>query len=192
MTFVDRKHPKVSTVVVLQDGSVAERGSYSELARNRDSLFSRYLSVVEQTGVSAGIFIGLRMRSSETKADEPTGTHRGGVTVPAGSKKLMTEESRMTGHVGLNVYLAWARAAGGMIVPVVIVVAFALGEAAQVASNWFLTYWSAHAGLESQNYFLGIYALINIGAAVVGLIRMLIISLFGLVASRRVRLSLAL
>lgn len=40
----------VSRIVVLNGGAVAEVGSYSELSNNSDSLFSSFLSVMEESG----------------------------------------------------------------------------------------------------------------------------------------------
>jgi hypothetical protein len=102
-------------------------------------------------------------------------------------KKLMTEEARMRGNVNLSVYLSWFQAAGHIIwVPVAVIVAQAMGEVAQVLSNWWLTYWSAHGESQSQRQLLSIYAIINLAAAVVGLLRNFLLAYFGLRASRQV------
>ena len=106
-------------------------------------------------------------------------------------QKLMSEEARASGHVGLSVYLAWAKASGGLWVPFVVLLAFAGDAGIAVLTKWWLTYWSSHEGERSQNYFLAIYALINLGSALFSLFRQLFLALIALIASRRVRLQSA-
>lgn len=103
------------------------------------------------------------------------------------ASKLMTEEARETGHVGIDVYMMWAKAAGGLAVPIIFVGVFAIVEGMSVLSNWWLTYWSAHGDSgRSQAFFLSIYAGISIATALAGLFRMIFISYFGLRASSKV------
>jgi ATP-binding cassette, subfamily C (CFTR/MRP), member 1 len=103
-----------------------------------------------------------------------------------GVVKTMTEEARMTGHVGLSVYMSWARAAGGVYVPFVVLVVYGSNEALRVLANWFLTYWSSHGSADNQSHFLGIYAGIGVCVALGGAFSNLIMLSFGLTASRRV------
>lgn len=101
---------------------------------------------------------------------------------------LMTSEllEREIGHVDKSIYFAWATAAGGYWVPFVIVFIYAVAEGVTVLSKWWLTYWSNHAGFESQFGFLIIYALINLTAVLAQFIRLLLTVVCGLRASRRV------
>jgi hypothetical protein len=101
---------------------------------------------------------------------------------------LMTSEllEREIGHVDKSIYFAWATAAGGYWVPFVIVFVYAVAEGVTVLSKWWLTYWSNHAGFESQFGFLIIYALINLTAVLAQFIRLLLTVVCGLRASRRV------
>lgn len=45
------KHPRVNKIVVLNDGRVAEQGSYLELASQPNSLFARFLTIIDETGI---------------------------------------------------------------------------------------------------------------------------------------------
>jgi ATP-binding cassette subfamily C (CFTR/MRP) protein 1 len=45
-------HERVDRIVVIEDGEIVEQGSYKELAGDSNSKFSRFLTVVEETGVS--------------------------------------------------------------------------------------------------------------------------------------------
>lgn len=154
-------HPRVNKIVVVRDGRVVEQGTFAQLSRSRQSLFSRFLAVLDETGVS-----GHEMRLSETKdvgcsdpkvdqpAEEKVVTNSG----QAQNSKLMTVEERSIGHVDVSVYLKWATAAGGAWLPFVLVLAYGSVECIGVGSKWWLTYWSGHGASNSQVYFLAIYA----------------------------------
>jgi ATP-binding cassette subfamily C (CFTR/MRP) protein 1 len=99
-------------------------------------------------------------------------------------QKLMKEETRAEGHVGSDVYKAWFKAAGGLYIPIVVFIVFTGDAFMSVLSNWWLTYWSDSNSGKSQNYFLFMYALINFGVAIVGLIRSLFLAFVALKASQ--------
>jgi ABC-type dipeptide/oligopeptide/nickel transport system ATPase component len=44
-------HPRVDIIVVLSDGRVVEHGTYAALAGKSDSVFARFLSVLNDTGI---------------------------------------------------------------------------------------------------------------------------------------------
>ena len=79
---------------------------------------------------------------------------------------------------------AWFKAAGGLYIPIVVLTVFAADAGVSVLSNWWITYWSDSGSEKGQNYYLMIYALINLGAVVVGLFRQLFLALVALTASR--------
>jgi len=99
-------------------------------------------------------------------------------------QKLMTEEARAAGHVGWDVYKAWFKAAGGIYIPFVIFIVFTADAGTGVISTWWLTYWSDSGSGKSQYYYLGMYALINLGVAIVNLIRSLFLAFIALKASK--------
>ena len=179
-------HPKVDRIVVIKEGAIVEQGSYQELASRPNSVFSRFLAVIQETGVSKNVLSG----GPDEAVSSPVIS--GPVSMQAnvaevGSKtprKLMTEEARMTGHVNPRVYLTWSKAAGGILAPIGILLGFSFTEGVNVLSNWWLTYWSNHATPETQMKFLGIYALINFGSAFANFLRMVFLVVVGLRASK--------
>jgi ATP-binding cassette subfamily C (CFTR/MRP) protein 1 len=182
-------NPRVDRIVVLGDGRVVEQGTYAALAGKSDSVFARFLSVLNETGIdgsmleqnTAAVATGVCV---EIPDKQTTGDNKvSALNAPA---KLISVEARKTGHVGASIYYSWARAAGGIMVPITILISFALVEGVTVLSNWWITYWSSHGGSGSQTRFLAVYALINLSAAVTGLLRMLLIVIFGVRASRQV------
>lgn len=185
-------HPRVDRIVVLGDGRVIEEGTYTELSRRPDSAFARVLSVMNETGIDDNTADGSSATDPNSAAapkkqlsERSVGVDEKDalITIP---KKLISVEARKSGHVEAQIYYSWARAAGGAIVPILILFSFAVVEGVTVLSNWWLTYWSQHGSSGSQGSFLAVYAIINVTAALTGLARMLIIVVFGLRASRKV------
>ena len=77
---------------------------------------------------------------------------------------LMTDEAkeRETGSVSRQVYLDVAKAAGGLVMLAVVASFFAAGEALNVMSKWWLTFWSEHSSGDTGAsrgpfFYLGIY-----------------------------------
>lgn len=187
-------HPRVDKIIVLHEGRIVEEGTYDSLLRKQNSMFARFISVIEKnnfsenTNKSKNVVVKpqpeqmteLTTTSSETKEE-------------VNSNKLMTEEVRGKGQVGIEVYRKWATAAGGVIVPVLLSITFVLFEATSVLSNWWLTYWSAHGNEgQSQIYFLQVYTIIGTAAAVADLGRSTFVNYFCLQASRKVSNALCL
>ena len=179
--------PRVNRIVVLQDGRIIEEGTYSNLVKKDSSVFSRMMSVLENTNVSESdeadeSDITIIQGDSDLRLTEVVKKES-----KQSSKSLMTEEIREKGQVDINVYLGWADAAGGTIVPISIIVSHIVYEVVSVLSNWWLTHWSANgASGKSQYYFLTIYGIINVSAALSDIVRTFILTYFGLRASRKV------
>ena len=106
-------HPRVDKIVVLKEGRVVEQGSYTELSDDKNSEFSRFLSVMDETGVKASLannsLEDLEEESSEIIDDSVAASLRKSERSTRkserneDSKKLMTTEDRSVGRVGIDV-----------------------------------------------------------------------------------------
>jgi ATP-binding cassette, subfamily C (CFTR/MRP), member 1 len=114
-------HPRVDRIVVLHDGRIVEQGSYEQLANRADSAFARFVAAASDKSSADNSDL-----DSESDSDEHS-TERQNRTSFASHEsdalgiekaKLMSEETKKVGSVELGTYLAWARAAGGMYVPI--------------------------------------------------------------------------
>jgi ATP-binding cassette, subfamily C (CFTR/MRP), member 1 len=188
---------KVDRILVMKDGRIVESGTFQSLVSRNDSHFKKYLDAfsesmskdnersdkISQEGVDASVEHGGVSISRSPSVFEASEDEKG-------SLKLMTDEmaEREVGKVGKEVYMTWAKAAGGLWVLIPLFLVFAAGESMKIFSNWWLTYWS-HAATpdpDSQLKFLGIYGLINVGAIIVDFCRMFLVLYLGLRASRSV------
>jgi ATP-binding cassette, subfamily C (CFTR/MRP), member 1 len=191
------KHPRVDKIVVVREGRVVEQGTYKELSAEKTSEFSRFLSVIQENGVAPSCepghgdvteeAVGADKQSTDNKSSQDSEHSTGGENVGTkNSQKLMTTEERSIGHVGVDVYMYWARAASGVWVPFTIVFVYGVVEVVSVASKWWLTYWSQHGSDGNQMFFLGVYALINLINVLALFFRIIFVMLLGLRASRKV------
>jgi len=213
-------NPAVDKIVVLDNGCIAEVGTYQELSGSPKSFFSAFLSVMAETGmilseedsliptdveghednssISSGeesyenestLFSENPAPSPSSKAEKQRNasieTMIRHATNKVSTVPLMTSElqEREKGHVGLDVYRRWIKAAGGMGVAFFILLCYAADQALSVTSKWWLTYWSQNTGGDKFE-FLRVYALINLTSLVAIFIRVLAIVLSGLKASR--------
>lgn len=196
---------EVDRIVVLFRGRIVESGTYNELVNLEDSYFKKYLHIFKQslnknqeesqvstsdnfegTDLGSGIFQHNAAESLSTRGD-----HTGEVTKKAQS--LMTDEmaERKLGKVDNGVYLFYLRASGGLWVVFPILLGFTISACSKILSNWWLTYWShtASPASSSQLSFLGTYGIINIFAIFADFVRMIVVMVFGLRASRKVRIA---
>ena len=108
--------------------------------------------------------------------------------LPTSATPLMTNElvEREKGHVTFEVYLRWCRAAGGLVLGISVLLAFAIDQGISIISKWWLTYWSRNGNnsTDTSMQFLQIYALINLTSVLSTFCRLLLIMLSGIRASR--------
>lgn len=204
----------------MDNGCVAESGSYAELSSNPDSRFTAFLKTITDTSTAmigadpsdagaidaddwdvasedsvdyggdkpeAEKFIRAEPRRASNIKISSSRRISNSVKNDEGSDNgtLMTDEfnEREKGSVDRRVYLAWARAGGGISVAVAILGMYVAVEVLNVTSKWWLTYWSRTGGA-SAFFFLGIYALVNFLAIFATFCRQILFMLVGLRASR--------
>jgi ATP-binding cassette, subfamily C (CFTR/MRP), member 1 len=204
-------HPLVDRIVVMKGGAIVETGSYKELLDREDSYFKSFWGAfsdsmagdyrdgietpleAEKDPLENGILptvnvkrnpLGLRTASRRKLIEDREGVPN------EKTHELMTDEmaERAIGKVGRDVYMEWAKAAGGVWVMLPILLIFSIEQCTIVLSNWWLTYWSHAASQDSksQEHFLAIYGMINFVAIIVGFLPMLCVLLLGLRASKKV------
>jgi len=206
-------NPLVDKIVVLNGGSIVEVGTFTELSRAQNSLFSSLLSVIAESGAANidddqnesvedvsdkvdefpdNLSDDLSEEASDTIVEKIVDDDMLSIDEDSddGEKsttgRLMTNEmdEREKGHVGIEVYWSWIEAAGGIGVALLVLLGFTIDQSLSIASKWFLTYWSRHAEDSDNERFLNIFAAINIAAVLTIFLRIIFIFLAGLKASR--------
>eukprot|EP00934_Nitzschia_sp_Nitz4_P009275 Nitzschia sp. Nitz4//scaffold39_size137210//112596//117089//NITZ4_003219-RA/size137210-augustus-gene-0.186-mRNA-1//1//CDS//3329550443//9265//frame0 len=202
-------HPMVDRIVVMKHGHVVETGSYKDLIAVKDSHFQKFLKAFKDTS-SGDYGEDEKSAAASSKPHEPApletapleelldGEDKEAHSAAADNaekdpvekpKGLMSDEmaEREIGRVGKEVYITWAKAAGGVAAIPLILFVFTLGEGTSFLSNWWLTYWSNNAGddVGSQLHFLGIYGLINLATIATEFLRMAVVVVLAFIASRK-------
>ncbi|KAJ0412254.1 hypothetical protein ATCC90586_006640 [Pythium insidiosum] len=186
-------------VVVLSNGRIAEMGGYKQLMAKKGVLAQMVQNYVEkdkkeetveknevdedddeEEETEAQRRQDRRSRSSSTRSDGS-----GGYDDPAGGQ-LMSEEDRSTGDVSWQVYLRWIRAFGGLPMGFVVLLGFILAQGFQLLSTFWISYWSEEAQKypDSQMYYVYVYMALNGIFAITSFVRVLLLYLGGLRASR--------
>lgn len=184
-------HPRVNKIYVMEDGRVLEYGTYLDLVAKSDSAFSRMMDVLEKSDGGKAERNDVKASADQVAVgNDNFGSDQLGTHEPTKDSNLVADEIREKGHVKADVYMAWTKSAGGVIVPALMISLFFVFESISILSNWRLTYWSAHGDSgRSQTYFLAIFAMINVTAAILDFFRSLSVGYFSLLASRKVSFS---
>jgi len=192
-------HPLVDRIIILKEGKVIESGTFNELNSNKSSQFKTFLDSFNETRTSDDGKSDDDEKQNDAVSDkiEDEGLLKTQTSLRRKSSTLsninessrgdqMNDEMRKreTGKVSTKVYVAWAKAAGGVWVMALFVLGFAINETVQFAPKWWLTYWSEHGTSSNQFHFLDIYALISAAAMVTTLFCSLTVITFSLRASK--------
>jgi len=194
-------HPLVDKIIVLKDGKVVERGSYNKLSNDQSSHFKKFLKLFNETKVNDNKEVG----NDEAIADGSNALQVTEFTKLSKQKSMRLSmnknvnlvnnsemQAREKGRVATRVYVAWAKAAGGVWIIALIFLANALNEAARFAANWWLTFWGEHGdeSMQDQIHFLRVYAFIAIGAMLATFTSSVILMILSLRASKKLYLRL--
>tara|TARA_B110000977_G_scaffold200812_1_gene292715 strand:+ start:9872 stop:14014 length:4143 start_codon:yes stop_codon:yes gene_type:complete len=179
--------PKADRVVVLEDGKVAEMGTYDELMSkglNFASLMAAHGIEDEDAGKTKD---GKRGPSVDLKRGPSMDAKRGpsvdGKPVtpqkPAPKKGEMgAEEERAVGNVGGAVYLALFNATGSKMTIPVVALLFTVEYGSKAFLDFWLSWWAADEYGWESNQYLGIYFAIFLFNGMAIFFRSLIIYFF--------------
>jgi len=102
---------------------------------------------------------------------------------------LMSREDRNKGTIGMQAYLDYAKATGGYVLFVSVVLFFGIVIGISIVNNWWLSYWSEQESINpekhSTGFFLGIYFALAMAFAFLTFVRTVIFLSMALKASRR-------
>ncbi|KAI1798260.1 multidrug resistance-associated ABC transporter [Ganoderma leucocontextum] len=163
---------KTDYIYVMDEGVVAEEGTYADLMKD-GRMFAR---LMEEYG-----------SQEENKREEVVDAQQENkIVVPAevkkGTQKLMQDEERITGAVPWSVYSKYIAFGGGWTV-LLLFLLVALSQAAQVANTLFLGFWTSSSihGF-TQGDYMGTYAALGVGSGLFAFALSLNISMMSLTA----------
>jgi len=150
--------PQVDHVIVVNDGTVVEQGSYAQLYRQHGQLRKMIDSMEKQsekTEKKAGSKDGV-VAEKETKVQED---------VPSGA--VVAAETVTTGAISGATWWAYAKAAGGWYLIIALCLALVSQQAGTVMMNQWLSWWTNNEFQQKIQFWFGIYD--GIGFAIGGL-----------------------
>jgi len=170
------------------DAAAGERRPAAGSVGSSTGLSLRVPSTPSATVSSQAVATRTAGVGAELQSGEPTKATPA-ATPAAGTGKQTSEEKRERGRVKLDVFLAYARAAGGLLPGLVLAALFLGFQGISQASSIWLSYWSGHIGPDtptSTNFrYLGVYAIISVVSIVVLVVERWYSAVISLKASRR-------
>ncbi|SCV70351.1 BQ2448_1745 [Microbotryum intermedium] len=161
--------PHADQILVMDQGTIAERGTYTELlaaggafARLVRDFGSHEADAADQDATAEG-----KRRRGNGKSNNADAKVEGTTVKRSAGKAMMQIEERMSGSISRSTYREFLRASnGGVTVPLLILSLFLMG-ATTVLTNLSLTWWQEEKfGQRSQAFYSGVYALLGVLSAV--------------------------
>lgn len=157
----------VDRIITLEDGLIAESGTYDELNSRENGAFARLMA--EFGGQQ-------EEQDEEKKEDEDDGIEKAKHDDGAEKKRqesgnnkgdIMTQEQRNTGSVAGKVYKDYFKAGHGVIMLPLIILTISLMQAATVLNSYWLVWWQEqYFGVNRQGLYMGVYAALGVAQAI--------------------------
>uniref|UniRef100_A0A8C7TTS8 Multidrug resistance-associated protein 4 n=1 Tax=Oncorhynchus mykiss TaxID=8022 RepID=A0A8C7TTS8_ONCMY len=183
-------------ILVLKEGHMVARGTYSELQRSGVD-FTSLLKREEEGPQAPGVETECRSPCSRTLSQNSEVSHTSSIrSVKDGTEQLpvepvqtVVEESRSEGTIGVGLYVKYLKAGANILVLIGVVLLQFLAQAAYILQDWWLAYCHATLNVNGtvtiQNgvnvteqlnldFYLGIYAGLTGATLIFGFARSLV------------------
>ncbi|XP_024281415.2 ATP-binding cassette sub-family C member 4 isoform X3 [Oncorhynchus tshawytscha] len=186
-------------ILVLKEGHMVARGTYSELQRSGVD-FTSLLKREEEGPQAPGVETESRSPCSRTLSQNSEVSHTtsirsvkdGTEQLPAEPVQTVVEESRSEGTIGVGLYVKYLKAGANILVLIGVVLLQFLAQAAYILQDWWLAYWAGeqeklnvNGTVTVQNgvnvteqlnldFYLGIYAGLTGATLIFGFARSLV------------------
>ncbi|XP_024299664.1 ATP-binding cassette sub-family C member 4 [Oncorhynchus tshawytscha] len=186
-------------ILVLKEGHMVARGTYSELQRSGVD-FTSLLKREEEGPQAPGAETESRSPRSRTLSQNSVVSHTSSIRsvkdgteqLPAEPVQTVVEESRSEGTIGVGLYVKYLKAGANILVLIGVVLLQFLAQAAYILQDWWLAYWAGEQeklnvngtvtvqnGVNvteelSLDFYLGIYAGLTGATLIFGFARSLL------------------
>ncbi|XP_071185882.1 ATP-binding cassette sub-family C member 4-like isoform X1 [Salvelinus alpinus] len=182
-------------ILVLKEGHMVARGTYSELQRSGVD-FTSLLKREEEGPQAPGAETESRSPRSRTLSQNSVVSHTSSIRsvkdgteqLPAEPVQTVVEESRSEGTIGVSLYVKYLKAGANILVLIGVVLLQFLAQAAYILQDWWLAYWAGEQEKLNVNgtvtvnvteelnldFYLGIYAGLTGATLIFGFARSLI------------------
>ncbi|XP_019724109.1 ATP-binding cassette sub-family C member 4 isoform X2 [Hippocampus comes] len=182
-------------IVVLKEGHMVAKGTYTELQRSGLDFTSLLKKDEEEEPHQSPTDFSSRSRtlSQNSVRSQASSGHsvQDGEHLEAEPVHTVAEESRAQGSIGLNIYIKYLRAGASVLVVVIALLLNILAQVAYIVQDWWLAYWAEEQGKLDINstmehnvtqvdkeldleFYLGIYGGLTAATIIFGFVRTLL------------------
>jgi len=166
--------PRVDHIIVLNNGTIAEQGSYAQLYRQNGQL-RKMVDAAEKRTEKAD-----KNASSEEAAEPKKIAH----IENAPARHIVDDEDTTTGIIRGSTWWSYIMAAGGWKIVLAVVLSTVSQQAGAVMMTQWLTWWTMNQFRQRVEFWFGTYIGIGTATAILMIILNIII-LFGVLAASR-------
>jgi len=185
--------PRVDYIIVMKGGRIEEQGKYNELVQ-KNGEFSRLMRTYggisdsdenlcsSNDDRSSKTKIGsneINMDISESLSDKRKKEKKQG-------RSLITKEERATGSVDKKVYKDYLKAAGGITIGILIVIAVIIMQASKLGNDMWLVFWTEDRFKWETNSYIIIYVIWNVLQVFLSIFYSIFMSFNGFRASKKI------
>ncbi|XP_031147710.1 multidrug resistance-associated protein 4-like isoform X2 [Sander lucioperca] len=127
-------------IVVLKEGHMVAKGTYTELQRSGVD-FTSLLKEEEEKQPPPDIVTRSRTLSQNSQTSS-VHSIKDGDQLPAEHVQTVAEESRAEGTIGVSLYVKYLRAGASIVVLLVGIVVSILAQVAYIMQDWWLAHWA--------------------------------------------------
>ena len=166
--------PRVDHIIVLNNGTIAEQGSYAQLYRQNGQL-RKMVDAAEKRTEKAD------KNANREEADKPM---ESADTEDALTGNIIDEEAITTGTIRGSTWWSYIRAAGGWKIVLAVVFSTVSQQAGAIMMTQWLTWWTMNQFRQKVEFWFGTYIGIGIATALLMIILNITIP-FGVLAASR-------
>ncbi|XP_051799250.1 ATP-binding cassette sub-family C member 4-like isoform X1 [Acanthochromis polyacanthus] len=174
-------------IVVLKEGHMVEKGTYTELQQSGVDFTSLLKKDEEDEQQQPAQDVPARSRTLSQNSVLSQTSSVDGDSLPAETVQTLAEESRAQGTIGVKLYVKYLRAGASILTLLVVILINLLAQVAYIMQDWWLAYWAdeqerldalnstvTNATLD-RDFYLGIYAGLTGATIIFGFMRNLVL-----------------
>ena len=147
--------PQVDHVIVLNNGTIAEQGSYAQLYRRNGQLREMVDGVEKRT----------EKGDKKSEKEDATKPKNAAKTEEAPAGNIVVDEDVTTGAIRGSTWWSYIKAAGGWSIVFALILSIASQQAGTVMMNQWLTWWTKDEFEKKIEFWFGIYDGIGLATA---------------------------
>ncbi|RIB12613.1 P-loop containing nucleoside triphosphate hydrolase protein [Gigaspora rosea] len=168
--------PQVDYIIYMEDGEIAEQGTYEELMKD-GKIFSKLIAEYGEAKSDEEV-----KKDKELKLDEKENKTDHKIIL---SKELMSKEEQYTGTVNNKIYLAYFKNAGGFLLIPTIILLLIMTQGTNVGTNLWLSFWTSNTFDLPKGLYIGVYCAWGAAEGIFGVLCGIVFSYCGVKAAKR-------